>query len=79
MSPSEKSTPLLPKDLNSCQNEHETATWVASRPSILKLAQLIYKTSEQLSDQNEDSIYHEEDILLPRRRINRSQNVSNQI
>jgi len=40
----QKKTVPAPVELKSCQDEFEAAMWVAERPSILRLANLIHKS-----------------------------------
>ncbi|CAG8649980.1 9855_t:CDS:2, partial [Paraglomus occultum] len=60
----EKTVPAAPTELN-INSEFEAAMWVAERPSVLRLAQLIYKSKER-SVSGECKDYVDEEIPITR-------------
>jgi hypothetical protein len=69
-------TVTAPAELKSCQDEFGAAMWVAERPSVLRLAQLIYKSKER-SVSGECKNYTEEEEIPMTHGLN--QNVSSGI
>ena len=64
--PATKKTVPTPAELTSCQDEFEAAMWVAGRPSILRLANLIHKSKARPVSGCMNYIEEEEEIPITR-------------